>query len=86
MGFLSKLFGGSAGVRLVKTYSQQKANPLGQKFTCHYEIYRARTAQEAREFLEAKTVTEPCTYVVIETPEGNWGKDKSGVYKENSQP
>lgn len=50
------------------------------KFT--YEVYRAKTAQQAREFLEGKTVTEKLYYVVVETPEGNWGKDIKGMYKE----
>ena len=82
MGFWSSLFGGGSGVTFVRRYSQEKAPPSGQKFTCHYEIYKASTAQEARTFLEGKTVTKPYTYIVVETPQGNWCKDKDSMYKE----
>jgi hypothetical protein len=82
MGFLSKLFGGSSGgVKYVKTYTEQKMGASGL-FTCTYEMHAAKTAQEAREFLETKEVTQRLYYVVVETPEGNWAKDIDGMYKE----
>ena len=80
MGFWKRLRGGG-GVQFVRKYSVNRQTPLGPaKFT--YEVYRAKTAQQAREFLEGKTVTEKLYYVVVETPEGNWGKDIKGMYKE----
>ena len=49
-------------------------------------MYKSDSALEAREFLEKKEVkkeayNESC-HVVVETPEGNWAKDKNGIYKE----
>jgi len=74
------MFGGG-GVQFVRKYSTTRQTPLGPAmFT--YEVYRAKTAQQAREFLEGKTVTDQLYYIVVETPEGNWGKDVKGMYKE----
>lgn len=47
-----------------------------------YEVYKAPSKASALEFLKTKTVTRGLYYVVIETPEGNWGKDKDGIYQE----
>ena len=82
MGLLSKLFGGSSGgVKYVRTYTEEKRGVSGN-ILCTYEMYKAKTAQEAREFLDTKEVTERLYYVVVETPEGNWAKDIEGMYKE----
>ncbi len=51
-----------------------------------YEMYKSTSAEEARKFLETKTVTQPMYYVIVETPEGNWGKDKEGLYLEKLLP
>ena len=80
MGFWKRMFKGG-GVQFVRKYSTTKQTPLGPA-TFTYEVYRAKTAQQAREFLEGKTVTEKLYYIVVETPEGNWGKDIKGMYKE----
>ena len=55
-------------------------NPFGQTNT--YEVYTADSKAAALEFLESKTVTKPLYYLVVETPEGNWCKDKMGMYQE----
>ncbi len=82
MGFLSKLFGSSSGgVKFVRKYNEQKQGSSGI-ITCTYEMYKAKTAQLAREFLETKTVNKKLYYIVVETPEGNWAKDIDGMYKE----
>ena len=47
-----------------------------------YEIYKAPSKAAGLEFLKMKTVTKSLYYVIVETPEGNWGKDKDGIYKE----
>jgi hypothetical protein len=47
-----------------------------------YEIYKAPSKSVALEFLKTKSVTKQLYYVIVETPEGNWGKDKDGIYKE----
>ena len=45
-----------------------------------YEDYTARTAEEAKHFLSLTVVTEPCYYVMVHTPEGEWGCDKEGIF------
>ncbi len=49
-----------------------------------YRIYKAPDAQTAKQFLSESTVTQPLYYFIVETPEGNYGRDKDGMYKENS--
>lgn len=47
-----------------------------------YDIYSAKSKSAALEFLKNKSVTKSLYYVIIETPEGNWGKDINGIYQE----
>lgn len=47
-----------------------------------YEVYTAKSKMEALQFLEQKQVTAQLYYVVVETPEGSWGKDRNGIYRE----
>lgn len=51
-----------------------------------YEIYQARTAADARYFLERKTVKQDYVHIIIDTPEGRWGKDIDGLYLEKLLP
>ena len=51
-----------------------------------YEIYRGTDAESARQFLVTKKVTEAKYYIKVETPEGNWGIDKEGLYLEKLLP
>jgi hypothetical protein len=34
------------------------------------------------DFLSQQDIDKPLYYVVVETPEGNFGKDKDGFYQE----
>lgn len=45
-----------------------------------YEDYTAGTAEEAKYFLEQTSVTQPLYYVLVHTPQGDWGKDKDGMF------
>ena len=47
-----------------------------------YEIYKAQSKSSALEFLKQKPVNKPLYYIIVETPEGNWGKDIEGIYQE----
>lgn len=47
-----------------------------------YEVYKGRDAESAKAFLMTKRVDKPQYYVVVETPEGNWGMDVKGLYLE----
>lgn len=51
-----------------------------------YETLRAPDAETAREYLQTREVTEDRYYVVVETPEGNWGVDRLGLYLEQLLP
>jgi hypothetical protein len=54
----------------------------GRPFTFVYEVHRGPDAASAREFLAGKQVSKPHHYVIVETPQGNYGRDKDGIYKE----
>jgi hypothetical protein len=85
MGFLKRIFGEQKDgeVKFVRKYSETKREPItGATGVMHYEIYKARTAEAARAFLAGKMVSERLHYLVVETPEGNWGRDINGIYKE----
>ena len=47
-----------------------------------YEIYQANSRADAQAFLGDKVVTTKLYYIVVETPEGNFGRDKMGMYQE----
>lgn len=51
-----------------------------------YETFRGPDAESAKEYLLTREVTEPQYYVVVETPEGNWGVDRLGLYLEHLLP
>ena len=44
--------------------------------------YKALSLADAMTFLSTQNITQPSYYVVVETPEGNYGKDIYGTYKE----
>jgi hypothetical protein len=71
----------SGSVKYIKTYEKMVQGTLGM-VACTYELYSADSGQEARSFLDTKSVFRQLYYVVVETPEGNWGKDINGMYKE----
>ena len=60
--------------------TETKQGPMGVTQT--YEVHTARSKAAALAFLEGKSVRENYYYVIVETPEGNWGKDKMGVFEE----
>ena len=45
-----------------------------------YEAYQADTAEDAKAFLNGRNIVEQQYYVIVETPEGIFGKDKAGFY------
>lgn len=47
-----------------------------------YEYYRAESVKEAKYFLEQTEVFKPFYYVMVETPQGKWGRDKDGLFLE----
>mgnify|MGYP003603641985 CR=1 FL=1 len=47
-----------------------------------YEVYRAKSKADAMAFLRSQEVREERRYIVVETPEGNLGKDLIMIFNE----
>ena len=47
-----------------------------------YKIYKAQNKDDAIAFLSLQKVTKKMFYIVVETPEGNFGRDVDGIYEE----
>jgi hypothetical protein len=50
-----------------------------------YEVYSASSRSEALSFLRGKEVKEERLYVIVETPEGNFGRDLIWIFDEKTQ-
>lgn len=58
-----------------------------RKDNARYIIFRGNDTEKAKQYLlEEPEVTEELFYYVVETPNGNWGKDIDGLYLENLLP
>ena len=80
-----KATAGSASVGKAQFVGKETKNVqgnFGMAAKCTYEVYKAPNAATAQDFLRGKTVTQQQYYVVVETPEGNYGRDVNGIYKE----
>ncbi|MHB8105602.1 MAG: FHA domain-containing protein, partial [Dehalococcoidales bacterium] len=56
-----------------------------KKGESRYYIYQGPGREAALEFLNSlKPITEFYVYHIVETPEGNFGRDKDGVYQEKT--
>lgn len=62
-----------------ETKKQIEFAPAGKMNT--YMVYRADSAQIAQDFLSKRPVNED--NIIVETPEGNFVKNKDGIYKES---
>lgn len=69
------IVGDASGVKYVDTTKGNDGVSL-------YEVYRGPDKAAAMDFLAGKTVSQRDYYIVVETPEGNFGKDIDGVYQE----
>ena len=45
-------------------------------------VYKAPTKKDAMAFLSRQRIARPSYFIVVETPEGNFGRDKDGFYQE----
>ncbi|MDR0698951.1 MAG: DUF805 domain-containing protein [Tannerella sp.] len=50
--------------------------------TSVWVIYKAPSKSDAMDFLSQQQIVRPLYYVIVETPEGNFGRDKDGFYQE----
>ena len=62
----------------VKEYSEEGL--YGGTHT--YRIYKAPDAAAAKAFLKRNPVNKPLYSIVVETPDGNWGRDIDGISQE----
>lgn len=79
MGLWKKLLGEQDEVKLVHKYTKVEQTPIGE-VSLTFEVYRAASEQQAREFLSATLVSGPRVRVVVETPEGAFTKDVRGIH------
>ena len=59
-----------------------KFNKKYQEGPFTYECYLAKNKADAMAFLNKKTVEKSLYYIVVDTPEGNFGRDIYGIYEE----
>jgi hypothetical protein len=67
------------------SFKERVVKPGALGTTCVYEVYVGPSKMDALKFLEGKEVTEGNHFIVVETPDGNWGKDRMGMYAEPPQ-
>jgi hypothetical protein len=77
MSLLKKLFGGSGKV----TFRQTQQQPDGNT----YDVYSAQTRSDGLSFLRQHEVKEERRYAIVETPQGNIGKDFIMIFDERTQ-
>jgi tetratricopeptide (TPR) repeat protein len=75
-----KLFGRQGKVKFIEKTVKKAPWGYGVKT---YETYEAATKVDALVFLETVEVDKDLYYIVVLTPEGNWGKDRMGIYEES---
>jgi len=64
----------------VKFVREDRTERMGH--TMIYRIHKGPDGASARAFLEENPVSQGLYYIVVETPEGNYCRDKDGIYKE----
>jgi hypothetical protein len=69
--------GHSAAVRFVR--AEKETQPTG--LICSYTYYSGPSADAAKEFLKSHLVNQPLQYILVDTPEGRYGRDINGIYK-----
>ena len=72
--------GKQGDAKKVKFVREDRNERMGHTMT--YRIHKGPDAASAKAFLEENPVTKPLYYLVVETPEGNYCRDKEGIYKE----
>jgi HEAT repeat protein len=71
--------------KFVRKYSEKRT--LGNNtYEMYYEIYKGINAESARNLLFTKRVDKKNYYIIVETPEGNWGLDVEGLFLEHLLP
>ncbi len=72
---------GSSGIDLSSVVFKEKyQKPADATRFFTYEIFEAPDRATAIKFLEGRTVSEPLYYLLVDTPQGSFGKDNGGIY------
>jgi hypothetical protein len=72
------LFGHKADVTFLREETRQAAPPFRDLAT--YRYYKAGNTETALEFLNKQKVDQNLFYICVETQEGRWVKDCTGIY------
>ncbi len=70
-------------VQHVRDFTEDQSSVHGI-YTYYYQVYKADSQTEAEKWLQAQEVISPYTHIVCQTPEGNFGKNLKGIYKDQS--
>jgi hypothetical protein len=82
MGFFDRIFGAQSLSEAQPTFQKKDTAANGSI----YEIYKGASPAVARAFLKTKKVEKQYYYIMVETPDGNWGLDKEGLFLEHLEP
>ena len=78
MTFWGKLFGAGSKVTFLR---EEKRPPMpGVSELATYRYYKAPNTQAALAFLDKQRVSQRLFYICMETPDGRWVKDCTGLY------
>jgi len=84
MSIFGKLFGSKSqhGGGGKVTFLREEKRPAMQGIStlATYRYYKAASTEAALEFLNKQEVTQKLFYVAVETPDGRWVKDCTGLY------
>jgi len=85
MGILSKIFKMKESELSPPKIKYNKPKFLSKNATQSgtYEVYKAKDAESAKQFLLTRKVDEQQYYIIVETPDGNWGLDIKGLFLEH---
>ena len=86
MSIFSKLFGGKNKEETGFQPKPPKFLRKERKGNSTYEIYRGKDPESAKAFLGMKRVDKNLYYLIVETPNGNWGLDIKGLFLERLLP
>lgn len=64
----------------IEFFKEDRRRQMGHEMV--YRIHKGPDAACAKAFLEQNPVTKPLYYIVVETPDGNYCRDKDGIFKE----
>ena len=84
MSIWEKLFGTKSqraeGGKVTFLREDKRPPMQGVSTLATYRYYKAPSTEAALEFLNKQEVSKELFYVCVETPDGRWVKDRTGLY------